>query len=70
MTGEVNLSGHVMPVGGIKEKVIAAKRAKVRRLILPEANRGDFDRLPEHVKRGLTAHFVESFSQVVEIALG
>jgi len=69
MTGELNLSGHVMPVGGIKEKVIAAKRAKVRRLILPKANEGDFERLPAHVTHGLTVYFVESFDEVVRTAL-
>jgi len=69
MTGELNLSGQVMPVGGIKEKVIAAKRAKVKSLILPKANEGDYERLPDHVKRGLKTYFVERFEEVVEIAL-
>jgi ATP-dependent Lon protease len=64
MTGELNLSGGVMPVGGIKEKVIAAKRAKVKQLVLPAANRGDFERLPDHIKRGLTVHFAATFDDV------
>jgi ATP-dependent Lon protease len=70
MTGELSLTGLVMPVGGIKEKMIAAKRAKVKEVVLPKQNQKDFDELPAHVKKGLTPHFVERFEQVVSIALG
>ena len=59
MTGELTLTGQVLPVGGIREKVIAARRAGIRRLILPEANRRDFDELPDHVRKGITAHFAK-----------
>jgi ATP-dependent Lon protease len=69
MTGELDLSGRVLPVGGIKEKVIAAKRAGVKQLVLPRANEGDFERLPEHIKRGSTAHFVDRFEQIVALCL-
>ena len=69
MTGELNLSGRVLPVGGIKEKLIAAKRAKVQRVILPAANEPDYERLPEVIKNGISVHFVESFEQAIEIAL-
>lgn len=69
MTGELNLRGHVMPVGGIREKVIAAKRAGVRHVVLPKSNAGDFERLPTHIKKGLRAHFVENFEDVVRVCL-
>jgi len=69
MTGELNLSGHVMPVGGIKEKVIAARRVAVKSLILPRANQGDFERLPSHLIKGLRPHFVEAFAEVIRICL-
>ncbi|UCE89738.1 MAG: endopeptidase La [Pseudomonadota bacterium] len=68
MTGELTLTGQVLPVGGIREKVIAARRAGIRRLILPEANRRDFDELPDHVRKGMTAHFAEHFSDVAAVA--
>jgi ATP-dependent Lon protease len=69
MTGELNLSGLVMPVGGIKEKLIAAKRARVKHLILPRANEPDYDRLPETVRSGIHAHFVERFVEVLHLCL-
>jgi ATP-dependent Lon protease len=69
MTGELDLSGHVLPVGGIKEKVIAAKRAKVKNIVLPKTNQPDFERLPEHVKDGLEAHFVGTFEEVIRLCL-
>ncbi len=67
MTGELTLTGNVFPVGGIREKVIAARRAKVMELILPEANRGDFEELPEHIRAGISAHFVKHYREVVPI---
>lgn len=67
MTGELTLTGTVFPVGGIREKVIAARRAKVMELILPEANRGDFEDLPAHIREGVSAHFVQHFREVVPI---
>jgi len=67
MTGELTLTGSVYPVGGIREKVIAARRAKVMELILPEANKGDFEELPPHIRKGVTAHFVKHFREVVPI---
>jgi ATP-dependent Lon protease len=69
MTGELNLSGEVMPVGGIKEKVIAAKRAGVKQVVLPHANRNDYEELPAHVTRGLKAHFAERFADVARVCL-
>jgi ATP-dependent Lon protease len=67
MTGELTLTGEVLPVGGIREKVIAAKRTGIRELILPEANRGDFEELPEHIQEGMTVHFASRFSEVAPV---
>jgi ATP-dependent Lon protease len=67
MTGEITLTGQVLPVGGIREKVIAARRAGVKEIILPEANRGDFEDLPEHIREGVLVHFVDAFPQVAEL---
>jgi ATP-dependent Lon protease len=64
MTGELTLTGDVLPVGGIQEKVIAAKRTGIRELILPAANRGDFEELQEHIREGMTVHFVARFPEV------
>jgi ATP-dependent Lon protease len=66
MTGELTLTGQVLPVGGIREKVIAARRNKVMELILPEANRGDYEELPEHVTQGISVHYVSHFRDVVK----
>jgi ATP-dependent Lon protease len=68
MTGELTLTGHVLPIGGVKEKVIAARRAAIKTLVFPAANQKDFDELPEYLRRGLKAHFVERFEHVLEIA--
>jgi ATP-dependent Lon protease len=67
MTGELTLTGQVLPVGGIREKVIAARRAKISELILPEANRGDFDDLPAHIRKGLKTHFASHYRDVAKL---
>ncbi|HLP61452.1 MAG TPA: S16 family serine protease, partial [Candidatus Deferrimicrobium sp.] len=67
MTGELTLSGQVMPIGGVKEKVIAARRANVGNVILPEENKEDFDRLDAHIKKNITPHFVSTFDEVLKI---
>lgn len=67
MTGELTLTGFVMPVGGVKEKTIAAKRAGVGHLIFPKENQKDFEELPPHIRKGLTPHFVGTFSEVVDL---
>lgn len=67
MTGELTLSGLVMPIGGVKEKMIASKRAKVQEVILPKDNQEDFEMLPDHIKEGITAHFVSTFEDVRKI---
>ena len=65
MTGELTLTGEVFPVGGIQEKVIAARRAGIRELILPKDNQGDFEQIPDHIRKGLKVHFASSFDDVV-----
>lgn len=67
MTGEVSLTGKVLPVGGIKEKIIAAKRVGVKCVILPEENRKDFTELPEYISKDLEVHFVREYSDVYNI---
>ncbi|KAI1891800.1 hypothetical protein AGOR_G00147480 [Albula goreensis] len=67
MTGEVSLTGKILPVGGIKEKTIAAKRAGVTCIILPAENKKDFSDLPEYITEGLEVHFVEHYQQIYEI---
>jgi len=67
MTGELTLTGHVLPVGGIREKVIAAQRIKIYDLILPEANRRDFEDLPDYVREGMNVQFVKEYPEVAKI---
>ena len=67
MTGELTLTGLVMPIGGVKEKTIAAKRSGVVDLIFPSANKKDFEELPAHIRRGLHPHFVETFDAVIKL---
>ncbi len=67
MTGELTLTGLVLPVGGIREKVIAARRVKIYDLILPKANKRDFDDLPEYVRKGINAKFVKKYQEVADI---
>ena len=61
MTGELTLTGHVFPVGGIREKMIAARRAGIKELILPEENHSEYDEVPEHIRKGIKVHFVRNF---------
>ncbi len=69
MTGEITLRGKVLPVGGIREKVLAAHRAGIKTVILPKRNEKDLEELPQNVKEALRCEFVEEISQVLEIAL-
>ena len=66
MTGELTLTGQVLPVGGIREKVIAARRSKIMELILPHANRKDFEELPEYLRDGINVHFARNYREVFE----
>ena len=70
MTGELTLTGHVLPVGGIREKVIAARRSGIFEVILPDANRRDYDELPEHLKEGMTVHFARRYRDVARVVFG
>lgn len=66
MTGELTLTGQVLPVGGIREKVIAARRSKIMELILPHANRRDFEELPDYLREGINVHFARNYREVFE----
>lgn len=68
MTGEITLTGKVLPIGGLKEKLIAARRSKANVLIFPKENLRDYDELPEYLKKGLEVHFVEHYDDVYKIA--
>jgi ATP-dependent Lon protease len=70
MTGEITLRGAVLPVGGVKEKVLAALRAGITKIILPEKNRKDLEDIPEHIQRQITFHFVNTMTEVLHLAIG
>ena len=69
MTGEITLRGNVLPVGGVKEKLLAARRAKIKTVILPVPNERDLEDLPQEVRDDLTFIFVENVQQVFDVAL-
>lgn len=68
MTGELTLTGKILGIGGVKEKLVAARRSGLKVLIFPKDNTRDYDELPEHLKKGLTVHFVEHYDEVFNIA--
>jgi len=67
MTGELTLTGRVLPIGGVREKTIAARRQKIKELIFPAENRFDFEELPDYIREGITPHFVEHFDDIEKI---
>ena len=69
MTGEMTLTGRVLPIGGVKEKVLGAERAGITRIIVPEKNRGDVEELAESIREAADFFFVEHFDDVLELAL-
>jgi ATP-dependent Lon protease len=69
MTGEITLRGNVLPVGGIKEKVLAARRARVSTIVLPQQNRRDLEEVPKELLKEVEFVFVESVRQVLKVAL-
>ncbi|MEM9835780.1 MAG: endopeptidase La [Bacteroidota bacterium] len=68
MTGELTLTGRVLPIGGVKEKTIAARRVGITTLIFPAENRKDFEELPDYIRDGIDAHFAEWFDDVLAVA--
>ena len=69
MTGEVTLQGRVLPIGGVKQKLLAAHRAGLKEVLLPKRNEGDLDDVPKAVLEELTVHLVDDVRDVVRIAL-
>ena len=69
MTGEITLTGQVLPIGGLKEKALAAQRAGIRVVLAPEMNRQDADEIPEHLRKALRFEFVSEIGEVLEHAL-
>jgi ATP-dependent Lon protease len=69
MTGEITLRGRVLPIGGVKEKVLGAHRAGITTIVLPKANEADMEDIPEEVRGQLTFHCVEMLDEVFEVAL-
>ncbi|WP_295885342.1 endopeptidase La [uncultured Thiohalocapsa sp.] len=70
MTGELTLTGEVFPIGGVREKLIAARRAGIKEIILPVDNQGEYDEVPDHIKKGLKVHFVTRFEDVEGLLFG
>ncbi|MDP8955651.1 MAG: endopeptidase La, partial [Actinomycetota bacterium] len=69
MTGEVTLQGRVLPIGGVKQKVLAAHRAGLKEVILPKRNEGDLEDVPEQVRNEMTFHLAETIDDVLALAL-
>jgi ATP-dependent Lon protease len=67
MTGEVDLLGTVMSIGGVREKTMAARRSGVKCLIFPAANKRDWDELPAHLREGLEVHFASKYEDVFRV---
>jgi ATP-dependent Lon protease len=70
MTGELSLTGQVLPIGGLKEKVIAARRHNLKHIVIPIQNKRDLDEIPEKTRKGLTFYPVETMDEVLEVAFG
>jgi ATP-dependent Lon protease len=70
MTGEITLTGKVLPIGGLKEKALAAQRAGIKRVIVPERNKGDVEEIPEHERSALEFAYVDEVSGAIDEALG
>ena len=70
MTGEITLRGRVLPIGGLKEKRLAAKNAGIRTVLLPEKNRADVEEIAKEIKKGMELVYVESMKEVLQVALG
>ena len=66
MTGELSLTGKILPIGGIKEKTIAARRVGVKELIIPADNKMDFEDLPEYIRQNIIVHYADYFENVID----
>ncbi len=66
MTGELTLTGKILPVGGVKEKTIAAKRLKIKTIIIPEANRKDYEELADYIRQGIEVRYVDYFTDLLK----
>ena len=69
MTGEITLRGKVLPVGGIKEKILAAKRARIKEIVLSGENRRDIEEIKPEYLKGLKFHYVKEMREVFEVAI-
>jgi ATP-dependent Lon protease len=69
MTGEITLRGHVLPIGGLKEKILAARRARIETIVCPRLNKKELDEVPAHLRRGIDFHLVEDVEEVLKLAL-
>ena len=69
MTGEITLRGNVLPIGGLKEKILAARRAKIKRIIIPRLNKKDLDELPKNLNQTIEIIPVDEVKEVLDIAL-
>src|SRR4029450_9493647 len=69
MTGELTLTGQVLPIGGLKEKSLAAQRAGIKRIIVPDRNEGDVDEIPEHERGALEFTYADELEKVLDAAL-
>jgi len=69
MTGEITLTGRVLPIGGLKEKVLGARRAGIKHIVMPKANEGDLRDIPAHLRTSMTFHPCETLDQVLDVAL-
>ena len=70
MTGEITLTGQVLPIGGLKEKALAAQRAGIKRVIVPDRNEGDVLEIPEHERAGLEFIYVDRVEKALEATIG
>ena len=69
MTGEITLRGRVLPIGGLKEKLLAAHRYGILEAVLPKDNEKDLPDIPENIRKEMTLHFVETMDEVLKVAL-
>jgi ATP-dependent Lon protease len=69
MTGEITLRGNVLPIGGLKEKILAARRVGIRTVVIPKLNRKELDEIAPHLRRGMDVHLVDEVEEVLRLAL-